>query len=383
MSGVSPGPTRRHGRPRRRCGDDDAYANLLLPVRIAEARLSPADAGLATELCYGTLRGRGYDDRIIALAANRPVERIDAKVLDVLRMGVHQLLRMRVPAHAVLDESVKLVRVVGATSAAGFVNGVLRTITRTSPEEWRERVLEGLTGDERLAAEFSHPVWIVAAFRDALAAEGREAELEELLDADNAPPRVSLVALPGLSDPDEVGEPGTVSPVAARSPGGDPAGIPDVAAGRARVQDEGSQLAALALSPRPPDPRRGALARPVRRPGRQGGAARRGGRARRRDPARERAGPHPGPARASGRSRSSSRRPRSSSATVGDSATARSASTASCSTRPCTGLGALRRRPEARWRKRPEDVERARRAADRAARGGDPRRSRPAASSPT
>ena len=228
--------------------DDDAYANLVLPVRIAEARLSPVDAGFATELCYGTLRGRGYDDRIIALAANRRVERIDAKVLDVLRMGVHQLLRMRVPAHAVLDESVKLVRVVGATSAAGFVNGVLRTITRTSPEEWRDRVLHGLVGDERLAAEFSHPVWIVTAFREALAAEGRGAELAELLDADNAPPQVSLVALPGLSDPADVGEAGTVSPVAARSPGGDPSAIPDVKAGRARVQDEGSQLAALALS---------------------------------------------------------------------------------------------------------------------------------------
>jgi 16S rRNA (cytosine967-C5)-methyltransferase len=336
--------------------DDDAYANLVLPVRIAEARLSPVDAGFATELCYGTLRGRGYDDRIIALAADRPVERIDAKVLDVLRMGVHQLLRMRVPAHAVLDESVKLVRVVGATSAAGFVNGVLRTITRTSPEEWRERVLTGLRGDELLAAEFSHPTWIVAAFRNALAAEGRETELEELLDADNVPPRVSLVALPGLSDRARVGEPGTVSPVAARSPGGDPAGVPEVAEGRARVQDEGSQLAALALS----------RARPIR-PGERwldlcagpGGKAALlaaeaalGGatlvanelvpnRARLVERALSIFDPAPEVVVGDGRR-------------FGEGAARFDRILLDA---PCTGLGALRRRPEARWRKRREDVE--------------------------
>jgi 16S rRNA (cytosine967-C5)-methyltransferase len=335
--------------------DDDAYANLVLPTRIAEARLSPVDAGFATELCYGTLRGRGYDDRIIALAANRPVERIDAKVLDVLRMAVHQLLRMRVPAHAVLDESVKLVRAVGATSAAGFVNGVLRTITRTTPEDWRDRVLAGLAGDERLAADYSHPTWIVTAFRAALAAEGREAELEALLDADNAPPRVSLVALPGLSDPAEVGEAGAVSPVAARSPGGDPASVPAVAAGRARVQDEGSQLAALALSrARPVEPGERWLdlcAGPGGKAALLGAEAALGGatllanelvptRARLVERALSILDPAPEVVVGDGRR-------------FGDGAEQFDRILLDA---PCTGLGALRRRPEARWRKRPEDV---------------------------
>ncbi|HEY4153104.1 MAG TPA: RsmB/NOP family class I SAM-dependent RNA methyltransferase, partial [Pseudolysinimonas sp.] len=143
-------------------------------------------------------------------------------------------------------------------SATGFANGVLRTISRTAPAEWRERVLDGLSGDELLAAEYSHPLWVVEAFRAALAAEGRAgedragggpaADLDDLLRADNEPPRVSLVALPGLATVDEVGEPGAVSPIAAGSVGGDPARNPVVASGRARVQDEGSQLAALALS---------------------------------------------------------------------------------------------------------------------------------------
>jgi 16S rRNA (cytosine967-C5)-methyltransferase len=69
---------------------DDAYANLLLPQRIVRARLGAQDAGLATELTYGTLRLRGYYDRVIALAARRGTDAIDPALLDVLRLGTHQ-----------------------------------------------------------------------------------------------------------------------------------------------------------------------------------------------------------------------------------------------------------------------------------------------------
>lgn len=226
----------------------DAYANLLLPARLAEAGLSDADAGLATELTYGTLRRQGYYDRVVELASGRPLSKIDPEVLDALRLGVHQLLGMRVAAHAAVDESVALVAAAGKRSATGFANGVLRTISRSSPAEWGQRALEGLSGDARLAMAHAHPLWIVEALRAALSAEGRGDELETLLAADNDPPRVSLVALPGLTTVVEVGEPGAVSPIAARSAGGDPADNPVIASGRARVQDEGSQLAALALT---------------------------------------------------------------------------------------------------------------------------------------
>jgi 16S rRNA (cytosine967-C5)-methyltransferase len=228
--------------------EDDAYANLLLPGLLAEARLAPADAALATELAYGTLRRRGYYDRVLSLTIDRPLARLDPEVLDALRLGVHQLLAMRIAPHAAVGESVALVASAGKGSAKGFANGVLRTISRATPDEWHDRALAGLSGDERLAVEYSHPGWVVAAFRDALEAEGRGDELEALLAADNDAPAVSLVALPGLATVAEVGEPGGVSPVAARSSGGDPAGNAVVASGRARVQDEGSQLAALALS---------------------------------------------------------------------------------------------------------------------------------------
>lgn len=250
MSGIQ--PARRVAyQVIRAVSESEAYANLLLPVTMDRAKLAGPDAALATELTYGTLRRRGYYDSVIEAVAGRPIAQVDAPILDVLRLAVHQLLSMRVARHAAVDEAVSLAREVGSRSATGFVNGVLRTISRTSPEEWRSRAVgEAKTDDERLSAEFAHPAWVVRAFRKALAAEGREGELPALLEADNLAPRVSLVALPGLAAAEELAGTagGRFSPYAAVSDGGDPARWPAVREGRARVQDEGSQLAALALS---------------------------------------------------------------------------------------------------------------------------------------
>ncbi len=230
--------------------ESDSYANLLLPVKLERAKLSEADAGLATELTYGTLRMLGYYDRVIELAAGRGIEAIDPAILDVLRLACHQLLSMRTAQHAAVDEAVSLARSVGSQSASGFVNGVLRTITRTTAEEWRERVLATAKNeDDRLAAEFSHPAWVIRSFRQALGAEGREDELEPLLSADNVAPHVSVTALPGKATVEELGAHSSpFSPVGATLDRGDPSRLAQVRAGDARVQDEGSQLAALALS---------------------------------------------------------------------------------------------------------------------------------------
>src|SRR5690606_1427071 len=143
------------------------------------AKLSQADAALTTELTYGTLRRQGYYDAVISLAANRPVEQTDPPILDVLRLACHQLLSMRTSEHAAVDEAVELAKSVGSRSAVGFTNGVLRQVTRTPAAGWRGRVLASARSyDERLALEHSHPVWVVRAFRAALAADGRAGELE-------------------------------------------------------------------------------------------------------------------------------------------------------------------------------------------------------------
>jgi 16S rRNA (cytosine967-C5)-methyltransferase len=338
--------------------ESDAYANLLLPVRLDRARLSEADAGLCTELTYGTLRLRGYYDRVIELAARRPAVEIDPRILDVLRLACHQLLSMRVAQHAAVDEAVSLAATVGSNSATGFVNGVLRTITRTPAEEWRERVLGATkTPDERLAVEFSHPEWVLRAFRQALASEGREDELEGLLASDNVAPRVSVTALPGKSTVAELDAyPSPFSPVGATLDRGDPSRLDAVRSGTARVQDEGSQLAALALS----------RARPIERGERwldlcagPGGKAallaaeaELGGAtllANELIPARAQLvrnalavfAPAPEVLELDG-------------TTIGE--VYPGSFDRILLDAPCTGLGALRRRPEARWRKQPRDV---------------------------
>jgi 16S rRNA (cytosine967-C5)-methyltransferase len=360
---AATGPNRERIQPARRIAyeviravhESDAYANLLLPSKLADARLSEADAGLATELTYGTLRRQGYYDRVLDLVTGRPRDKLDPEVLDVLRLGVHQLLGMRVASHAAVDESVALVAATGKRSATGFVNGVLRTVGRSTAEEWRTRALAGLSGDRLLAAEEAHPLWIVEAFAAALAAEERADELAELLEADNVAPRVSLVALPGLATPDEVGEPGSVSPIAVRSFGGDPAGNPMVASGRARVQDEGSQLAALALTrARPISPGErwldlcsgpGGKAAVLAAEAAIGGADLLANEV---IPARAQLvrnalavfDPAPEVLVNDGRD-------------VGESGETFDRILLDA---PCTGLGALRRRPEARWRKQPGDL---------------------------
>lgn len=231
----------------RAVNESDAYANLLLPRELERAGLAGGDAALATELTYGTLRRLGTYDAVIAAASDRAPDTIDAPVLDALRLGVHQLMSTRVASHAAVNESVNLAREAAGAGAAGFANAVLRRVARDNPGDWLTRVADtARSDDERIGLESSHPVWIVRALRRALAAEGRADELDDLLDADNVSPRVTMAALPGLADPE--GTRTAYSPVGFRLHGGDPDPLVKESGGRVRVQDEGSQLVALALT---------------------------------------------------------------------------------------------------------------------------------------
>ena len=345
-----------------------SYANLALPSRIREAGLDSRDAGLATELAAGALRLRGRYDRIIELAAGREIERIDPSTRNVLRLGAHQLLGMRTAAHAAVNESVELQRRVGNRAAAGFVNGVLRSIGRASGAEWDTRIAETAQhADDALAAQTSHPAWVIRALRDALRSEGREDEVDALLAADNVAPRVSLALLPGGGvSAEEAGARAEASGATVSGPSplglevsGDPAraiAAIDAEAGRVRVQDQGSQLAALALT----------RARPVRAgerwldlcAGPGGKSALLGAEA-------LAAGAF---VRANEVSAHRAELVRSSVAGVAEAVEVVSHDGRSDAAfadgpfdrilvdAPCSGLGALRRRPEARWRKQPADL---------------------------
>jgi 16S rRNA (cytosine967-C5)-methyltransferase len=246
---ASRGPRRVAYQTLRAVHADQAYANLLLPVEIARAGLDAQDAALATELTYGTLRREGTYDAIIAAAAGREVAAIDPDVLDALRLGTHQLLSTRIASHAAVHETVDLVRATAGPAPTGFANAVLRRISRDNPGEWITRIQESArSDDERLSLATAHPVWILRAFRRALAAEGRADELDALLRADNASPRVALAVLPGLATRPAELSPTPYSPIGALSAGGDPERVVSAADGRIRVQDEGSQLVALALA---------------------------------------------------------------------------------------------------------------------------------------
>jgi 16S rRNA (cytosine967-C5)-methyltransferase len=230
----------------RAVADRDAYANLLLPALLTERGLTGRDAAFATELTYGTLRGRGTYDAIVAACSDR--DQLDPTVRDVLRLGAHQLLATRVGPHAAVATSVDLAKDVCGPRPSGFVNAVLRRVATRDLDGWTEIVAPSRDRDPNgyLAVRHSYPRWIIEAFADALGQAGT-AELEDALAAGNLRPDVVLAVTPGRTDRDVPGTtPTRWSPYGQRLAAGDPA--PYVASGQAVVQDEASQLAALALT---------------------------------------------------------------------------------------------------------------------------------------
>ncbi|WP_447041867.1 RsmB/NOP family class I SAM-dependent RNA methyltransferase [Streptomyces sp. DSM 118878] len=347
----------------------DAYANLVLPPLLRKARekgdFDARDAALATELVYGTLRRQGTYDAIVAACIDRPLREVDPPVLDVLNLGVHQLLGTRIPTHAAVSASVELARVVLGDGRAKFVNAVLRKVSQDDLDGWVAKVAPPYDDDpeDHLAIVHSHPRWVVSALWDSLG--GGRAGIEDLLEADNERPEVTLVARPGRSTADElldsVGEesalPGRWSPYAVRlSEGGEPGLVDAVREGRAGVQDEGSQLVALALANAPlegPDTKwLDGCAGPGGKAALLAGlAAQRGATLLASEKQPHRAGlvakalaGNPGPYQVIAADGTRPPwRPGTFDRVLMDV--------------PCTGLGALRRRPEARWRRRPQDLD--------------------------
>jgi 16S rRNA (cytosine967-C5)-methyltransferase len=354
----------------RSVAERDSYANLVLPGLLRSRSIRGRDAAFATELTYGTLRWQATYDAVLDACLDKPLQG-DVGLRLALRMGAHQLLGMRVQPHAAVSETVGLVREAVGVGPGGLANAVLRRVSERSLTEWVAELAPPAESDlvGHLAVAQSHPVWIVRALRDALGAhDGRlaadrgrlDAELGDLLAADNAPPAVTLVARPGLATTQELATAesatlGRWSPYAVVAQG-DPGGVAAVREGRAGVQDEGSQLVAAALAAVPldgPDVRwLDVCAGPGGKAALLGALAReRGARLVANEVAPHRV-----------------ELVRQAVAPLGDAVEVREGDGRELGRDepgefdrvlvdvPCTGLGALRRRPESRWRRVPGDV---------------------------
>jgi 16S rRNA (cytosine967-C5)-methyltransferase len=340
---------------------DDAYANLLLAARLRARGLDGRDAAFATELASGTLRRLGTYDAVLGACVDRPLDRLDPDVLDALRLGAHQLLAMRVPGHAAVATTVDLVRATTGPGPAGLANAVLRRVAAQDLDGWVRRVAPDAETDPVgfAAVATGHPPWVVEELSRALG--DRAGELDALLAADNHAPAVTLAARPGLATLEELAEAGAaatgVASTAAVLGAGDPARVLAVAEGRAGVQDEGSQLVALAMAAAPLDgPDRWWLD-PCAGPG--GKAALLGALALRRG-AHLLAGERH--ARRAGLVVSATRALPGGAVVVVVADGTRPAWRPGTFDRvlldaPCTGLGALRRRPESRWRRTRADLD--------------------------
>ncbi len=234
-----------------------AFADLALHHALVDSRMPPADRGLATELVYGTLRWRGRLDFLISQALDRDLGKLEPLVMSALRVGAYQLFFSdRIPANAAVDEAVRCVRAMGLERATGLVNAVLRRLAR----DGESYAFPDLETDPRghLVHACSLPEWLADRWLGEYGAE----EAAKLAMTMNEPAPVTVrvnrtrttreALLPTLLERYPEARPCRFSPdgiVLGRK--GDIGQDPDFVAGRISPQDEASQLVVELLDPQP------------------------------------------------------------------------------------------------------------------------------------
>ena len=227
-----------------------AWATLALDAELARSGLDERDRRLASEIVYGVLRNRARIDR--ALAAHADLSRTPPKIRTALRVAAHQLLFLdRVPAYAAVDDAVAAARGIGGQKLAGFTNAVLRKITKAGepalPADIRARI----------EIEYSLPRWIVDELAETVDAE----QLPAIAAAFAQPPplvaRVNTRKTTRDALAQELVEAGVTATPVERVPSalvldglGDPGKSASFLAGRWTVQDTGAQLVGHIAAPR-------------------------------------------------------------------------------------------------------------------------------------
>jgi 16S rRNA (cytosine967-C5)-methyltransferase len=224
------------------------YSNLLLPQALSESTFDERDRGFTTELVYGTIRMQGLYDYIFEQISDRPWGEVDSDIVDLARMGAHQIFSMRTPPHAAVSATVDVARKNLGESKGSFINALMRKASSKDIEQWLESLKDESDVIKRMSIEYSHPEWIISAYFDLL--KDQDKVRSELI-SNNTPARPTLVSWPGASTQDELislgatptrySRFGAVSEVP-------PASLEVIRHRRAGVQDEGSQLVAQIFS---------------------------------------------------------------------------------------------------------------------------------------
>ena len=327
---------------------NEGYSNLLLPQALNASKLEDRDRSLVTELLYGTIRMQGKHDWVLSQISDRPWSEVDPGIIDICRLGVHQIHEMRIPDHAAVAATVEVARKRIGESKASFVNALLRSVTRKSMEDWFSPLASITDPVERFSIQYSHPEWIVSAYFDLLKDWD---EVEAALKINNEAATPTLVSWPGFSTQQDLidigGEPTDFSPYGVHWKG-NPGSLDLIKARKIGVQDEGSQLVAEVFAKAADGASWLDLCA-----GPGGKAALLSSIARQRD------------IRFTANEISAARAVLVSQVVHGDRVLVSDGRTVGASSEkfdailidaPCTGLGALRRRPEVRWRRTLQDL---------------------------
>ena len=220
----------------------EGYSNLLLNQRLSKSNLDTRDKSFVTELVYGSIRQLGRNDYIAARFSAKEWSQVDSGIVDVVRIGLYQLFDMRVPLHAAVSSSVDLAKAILGESKASYVNAIMRKISTIPLDGHLVEVSDDSTTS--LAIRYSHPEWIINAYRDHIS---DVEELKTLLDANNTPVSPTLVAWPSTATQTDLVDLGC-TPTKFSNFGAHLKGIPSefslIRERRVGVQDEGSQLVA-------------------------------------------------------------------------------------------------------------------------------------------
>lgn len=338
---------------------DAAFVDLALEAELGRRRLEPRDVALATEVVYGTLRWQRYLDWILQPHSRRPIDALDVGPLVLLRLTAYQIAFLeRIPAFAAVNDAVTLARARNKPGVDGFVNAVLRSFARRGARERepappRDRI-------EALATRWSHPTWLAARW---ITRFGEDDAVALMRAMNERPPltvrtntlRTNREALAARLKTDE-GHDVTPTRYAVEGldvpHGGMPSAWRAFGEGLLAIQDEASMLVSRLLDPRPGDTVADVCAAPGTKTTHLGQLMENRGRILAFDPQ---------PARLA--------RVTDSAARLGVSIVATTDGTAealaprfvdTCDAvlvdAPCSNLGVLRRNPEVKWRRGPEDV---------------------------